>query len=353
MNRHGPTLRLFALLFLFITGAGLAPAVLAQDALQEARTAFRNGEIDQAIDLLVDLTQDPGIDKQTQADVYTVLGRAYVAKRNTDEAKEAMAKLLKLEPPLIELDPVRETPQLMRAYYEARYELCGSYTVDPRCGSDEGPQVKTLAVADFTNAATSDHETYDPMRQGVASLLVGQLNAGIDLKVVERERIQWLLDELELQRDATVVDQSTAVRVGRLMGATHVIFGTFYVQKRFLSRKMVLQARIVDVETGEILRSENVSGKPKNVYGLAEDLGLKMAQAINVTLASVEEDPVRRFTKSLDAMMAYSRGEAFMERGAYQEAREKFLEALSYDPQFTLARIKADTVEPMLLASAN
>ncbi len=352
MNRHRPFRRLL-LLALLLTAGGLVPAAQAQDALEEARAAFRNGEIDQAITLLVGLTQDPAIDKETKAEVYTVLGRAYVAKRRADEAKQAMAKLLELEPPFIELDPVRETPQLMRAYYEARYELCGSYTVDPRCGQDEGPRVKTLAVADFTNAATVDHETYDPLRQGIASLLVGQLNAGVDLKVVERERIQWLLDELELQRNAAVVDQSTAVRVGRLLGATHVIFGTFYVQKRFLSRKMVLQARIVDVETGEILRSESVTGKPGDVYDLAEDLGLKMAQAINVTLANVADDPVRRFTKSLDAMMAYARGEAFLERGAYREAREKFLEALSYDPQFTLARIKADSVEPMLLASSN
>ena len=345
---------LLAALVLLAAAAAL-PAQAQTDPLQEARIAFRNGDFTEATALLEQLANDSSIDKDTQAEVYTVLGRVYMAERRDDEAKDAMMALLKLEPPVIELDPVRETPQLMRTYYEARYELCGSYTVDPMCGraNPDGPTIQTIAIGDFTNAATHNHNTYDPLRQGIASMMVGQLNAGIDLKVVERERLSWILDEQNLMRDANIVDQRTAVRVGRLLGANHFIFGVFSTEKRLFSRRMRIVARIVDVETGELIGAEEVTGRPGQVYEMTERLVLKLANAINVTIASGEEDPVRRYTKSLDAMIAYESGEALLSRGSYRAAHEKFLEALTYDPQFSLAQVKIDSIEPMLIASAD
>ena len=144
----------------------------------------------------------------------------------------------------------------MKIYYEVRKDVDG-YEVQKR-----DPGMKTLAIMDFTNSSITDKEDFDPLQQGLATLMIHNLNGATDLKVVERERIQWLLEEQALQRDTDVVDQQTAVRAGKLLGAHAVLFGGFIVN----NRRMWVNARLVDVETGEILLTEQVNTRPDDFF---------------------------------------------------------------------------------------
>ncbi len=114
---------------------------------------------------------------------------------------------------------------------------------------------------------------------------------------------------------------------------------------------MRINARLVKVETGEILMTEQVAGKDKDFFELAEQLSLKVAQGINVTL---QESTIgeRTDTRSLDAMLSYSEGLDLLEKENYQAAYLKFLDALEYDKNYERARQKAESLKPLLAASA-
>ena len=318
----------------------LAAPLYAQNAdLDEAVATYQSADFDGAITQFAYLAGDSTRDKQVRKQALQYLGRAYVAKRMEDEARGAIQELLQLEPPLVELDPDVEPPPLMNLYYEVRKEFEGDYTVERA-----DPGLQTIAIIDFNNnSITTDQAQLEPLGRGLSSLMINHLNGSTDLKVVERERLQWLLSELDLQQSGRV-DQETAVRAGKLLGATTVLLGDFMKMDR---RNMVVNVRLVKVETGEVLITDQVRGRADRFYEMAEELSLEVARAINAHIETTNMG-ARGETRSLDAMLSYSEGLALLEQKDYRAAYEKFLEALEYDSSYKRAQLKADSIKPLL-----
>lgn len=65
---------------------------------------------------------------------------------------------------------------------------------------------------------------------------------------IERQRIEELLFELKLQK-ADGIDQESAVKIGNLLGAQLMVFGSFAA----LNDIVIVTARVVSVESGEII----------------------------------------------------------------------------------------------------
>ncbi len=322
----------------------VAPALaVAQDAtLAEAKDEYIFAEYDRAIELFSEIAHSAEYDAETRIEAFRYLGRSYIAKDEEQEAREAMTELIDLEPPIVELDADSEPPPLIELYYEARREAQGNYQVEQR-----DPELQTLAVMDFTNNSVDQRDRFDGLSNGLPSMMINYINNGVDLKVIERERIQWILDELELQRQDDVVDQSTAVRTGELLGANAVVFGSYIV----LNDQMRISARVVNVETGEVLLGEEVTGEAENFFTLIEDLSQEVTRAVNVEAEETQLGSEE--TNSLDAMMAYSDGLEYMEQGDYRAAFEKFMEAVDYDASFVRAERKAESLRPMLAMSGD
>jgi TolB-like protein len=316
-----------------------APLATAQPAaFQDAKEAYEFAEFERAITLFSDVAQDTTAAIEYRRESLRYLGRAYIARNKRGEAREALRSLVELEPPIVELDPDREPPTIMDLYYEVRKQVAGSYQVERR-----DPGLQTIAILDFTNSSVDERERYDSLTKGFPSMMVNYMNGATDLKVIERERLQWLLKELDLQRRADVVDQSTAVRMGKLMGASTMLFGSYIVHED----RMWLSARLVKVETSEVLLTERLFGEPDEFFDLVEKLSLAVTRAINVEMEETELGTGSE-TRSLDAMMAYSDGLVELEQGNYRAAYEQFLKAKEYDPNYERAQIKMESLKPML-----
>lgn len=315
-----------------------ATTAFAQDsALSQAKEEYQFAEYDKAVELFAGVAEDQAATKSDRSQALRYLARAHVAMNEPSQARDAVRKLVKMKPN-VEFDPDIEPPPVMDIYYDVRKEMSG-YSVQ-----NDG-KLQTLAVMDFSNDSVDERERFGGLEKGLPSMMINYLNGGMDLKVIERERIQWLLNELELQKDEEKVDQSTAVRTGKLLGANAVVFGSYTV---FEGRMMIL-ARVVKVETGEVILGEQVDGAPDEFFSLIEELSTKITRSINVEMEEAKLGTSE--TKSLDAMMAYSDGLSLLEDGEYRAAREKFLQAVEYDDSFSRARIKAESIKPMLAAS--
>ncbi|MBT8400662.1 MAG: CsgG/HfaB family protein [Rhodothermia bacterium] len=306
--------------------------------LSTAIDAYFAADFDAATKLLAELSSDASNPMDVRREALQYLGRCYIAQRLEDEARSAIMELLQLEPPLVELDPDVEPPSLMKLYYDVRRDIRGSYDLEKT-----DPGLQTLAIIDFTNNSIDDAVKLAPLKWGLSSLLINQLNGATQLKVVERERLNWLLEELDLQKDAARVDQATAVRAGKLLGVTAVLLGSYMK----LGNDMILNSRLVKVETGEILATDQVQGSANKVLQLAQELSLKVAKSINVEVKQ-DELGTRNDTSSLDAMISYSEGLALLEEDDYSAAYLKFMEALEYDDGYERARVKAENLRPLL-----
>ncbi len=315
-----------------------ADSTLLKKQFRDAMGAYQSADFDRAIDLLAELSYNPEAGRMLRRDALQLLGRAYVASRKDEAARQALTSLMDLEPPQIELDPDIESPHLMRVYYDVRKACNKGYGLE-----HVGPGMKTLAVIDFTNSSIDDYERLQPLSKGLASLLISQLNGASQLKVVERERIQWLLDELDLQQEAGRVDQQTAVHAGKLLGVHAVLLGSYIKH----GKDLLVSVRLVSVETGEILATEQEHGRAEDFFTIAQNLSIKVAKGINVALEDTRLG-ARTETRSLDAMMSYSEGLDLLESEDFRSAYEKFLEALDYDPTYTRAKLKAESLRPLL-----
>ena len=306
--------------------------------LDAATEKYSSGRYAEAIAALKAIERNRANAVLVRQEALRYLARAHLAQGEVEQARAALHDLLALEPPVVELNPDVESPPLMRLYYEARRAHHDSYEV-----RGAGPSVQTLAVMDFTNSSVDDFERFAPLQQGLPSIMINQINGATDLRVVERERIQWILEELELQQDAERIDQDTAVQLGRLLGAHAVLLGAFTV----LGDQMWMSVRLVDVETGEVLLAEQVRGARDNFLELTENLSLSITEAINASLDAGTLGQQRE-TRDLNAVMAYAEGLVLLERKDYAGAYEKFQQALDHDPDYTRAAARATSLRHLL-----
>jgi len=88
------------------------------------------------------------------------------------------------------------------------------------------PEPGSIAVQAFVNQGDA---SYRAMAKGLAAMIIADLSKVPGLKVLEREKVQLLVNEAKLG-DSGLADKESAVRSGRLMRAEKVVVGNFEVQ---------------------------------------------------------------------------------------------------------------------------
>ncbi|MCP4872494.1 MAG: hypothetical protein GY898_27700 [Proteobacteria bacterium] len=202
--------------------------------------------------------------------------------------------------------------------------------------------VPTLAVTYFDN--NSSEARYDPLGHGLADMLITDLSGLEQLQVVERGRLAEVLKELELQ-SSSFVDPSTAVEVGKGLGAQYVLTGAFAA----VDPSMRIDARIVNVATGEVVQADQVTGQADEFFLLEKELATQIVNRLGVSMSARESARMGRIaTENFDAFVAYSNGLAALDRGSLDEARDALNAALEADDRFALASSALEDLEERL-----
>lgn len=127
-----------------------------------------------------------------------------------------------------------------------------------------------VAVLDF-QLHGEGYETRD-MGKIVAEWLITALVRDGRFEVIERRLLEKILTEQQLGLSG-IMDESSASKLGRMLGAKVVISGSVMS----LKGQIEVNARIIDVQTGSVIAAENV--KSRSTEGL-EDMVFQMAKAI-------------------------------------------------------------------------
>jgi len=189
---------------------------------------------------------------------------------------------------------------------------------------DKPPE--TLAILPFENNSVTDPERFEPLSKGLAAMLTTDLNKnGSALKLIERNKIQALLKEIALSQ-AGSVDNATAVRVGKILGAQAIAFGSFMV----LGSDVRIDVRIIKVETSELIVSESIMGTSDGFMELESRLAEKIAGSLRVALAP--KQPTAE--SSIEAALYFSQGLEALDRGDKETARKFFDQCIAQDPGY-------------------
>mgnify|MGYP003880976931 CR=1 FL=1 len=97
---------------------------------------------------------------------------------------------------------------------------------------------------------------------------VSMINTG-KYRVVERETLDKVLREQNLQVGSAVIDENSAVKIGKILGAEFIIIGN--VVK--LGETYTINTRMVDVQTGEVIITaiKTTKGEADQLLGIVRE----------------------------------------------------------------------------------
>ena len=331
---------LCVLVFMMSTVFAQAQANI-DDQIASADKLFHGAQFQDAIIKLTDLLTSGELSKDQEVQALKLLGAAAVGAKYLDQAKSYLKKLAELDP-TIDLDADVWAPDIMRVWYEVT-----KGRVIPAQASGEGGagKIETIAVMYFDNNSVVDHDKLDALSKGLASMMIYEVKKVSQLKVVERDRINFLVDELKLQQ-SDLVDKSTAVRIGKLVGAHTLLMGGFM---KLSKNEFRIDARLVKVETGEIIKAEYIEGKPDEIMKLEKDLVVKVLANLDIKPTEIEKKEIMKGRDaSFDALYHYSRGLAYEDKKEYMAAFQQYQKALKLAPGYAEAEKKMSRLEPFV-----
>jgi TolB-like protein len=196
----------------------------------------------------------------------------------------------------------------------------------------------TIAVLPFENSGSygQDREAFDALEVGLPAILSATLAAHPAVTVVESGRVAQTLDQQKLAT-AHRFDAGSAAGVAKATGARYAVTGSF----ADFYGKFRINARVVDAQTGEILRV--VSNDDPKLQDRAQLAAIVQAVAGRVVdamgLAAYPPDvAARRRSVSTEALTEFSRGLMFEGRGDRARAAEAYQRALTSAPDLDEAR---------------
>jgi TolB-like protein len=244
---------------------------------------------------------------------------------------------------------------MTKLFRTAPLALLGASLVAPRAPVAAQSAKPTVAIMYFNNnVITKDARDYDGLSKGLPDFLITEMSSNPSIRVVERDQVQKLIDEQKLV-GAGQVDRESAVKVGKLLGAQHMIFGGFMADPKGNFR---IDARAVNVETGVIEFTDRVQDRSDNVLTLVGQLasrlnaGLKLpASPMRTGDASAPSGAQQAGAPSparlpMRVAVLYGKALDMADRGDKTRAVELFSAVLKEFPDYTPARVGMAKVKP-------
>ena len=191
------------------------------------------------------------------------------------------------------------------------------------------------------------------LRKGLAQMLITDLSANEAFLLVERDRIEALLNEHRLGLEGKL-DPISAAQVGKLLGARYMVLGGFFD----LNKALRVDARLVEVETGRVLGSIGVTGSPGDFLAVERQTAQKVEQlltthALAQSPAAVQAPQVRRRAIQLPAKLSVETAVTYasaldqIDHGNKPTAVATLKRALKEQPDFALAALDLDRLGPL------
>ena len=211
--------------------------------------------------------------------------------------------------------------------------MAAALATPPAAAQDTRPGIGVLS---FENGGSYglESEDYDAFEVGLQQMLITELAINTDLRLVDRGRIQEVLGEIDLGASGKV-DANTAAQIGQIVGAKYMILGGFidwYSDLRF-------DARIVEVETSEIVQAKFVRGKRGDMFDMVVELADQITRGAELAPLSQSLMNERKDIKlSEEAVRLYTKGVFYQDRGDNERAIELFSQVTREFPEYSPAQ---------------
>lgn len=210
------------------------------------------------------------------------------------------------------------------------------------------PAANTVAVLPFHNRSADPGLT--PLQKGFAFLLMTDLAQVEGITVVERVRLQALLEELRLGASGLVEKQSEP-RLGRLLGAGHLVGGDLTSGPH---TEVGILSDVLRVSDQSSLGRPAAEGMLEQIFEMEKKILFGVVDLLRIKLTKPQREKLSQpLTTSYQALLYLSCGLDATDRGNFEQAGSCYRRALKEDPQFTPARAALEELTALRLTTEN
>jgi len=310
----------------------------------------------QSVDALRDLgaiymrTGNPLEANRYLTDGYTLGSRDpkllfYLGMANEELGKTDTA--LRLYETYTDIPPGSDFRRLMSGRYSSLLRATSNEQMRDRVANEASivsSDIIDNAIAVFALEYKGTDESYAGIGRGLAEWFSLDLVKVSQLTVLERVRLQSLIDEVNLGTSG-IVDPSTAPRAGRLLRAGRVVSGTYSVLS---NNRLQVSAAHVETNTTVVATLPSQEDDLDNFFRLEKRLVFALLADLGIELTEAEEDAIQEVpTRNLQAFLAYSRGLLMEDQSNFGAAAAFFQQASQLDPNFDAASANSETATGM------
>ena len=194
----------------------------------------------------------------------------------------------------------------------------------------------TVAILYFDYTGKDDQ--MGMLRKGLAQMLISDLSGNASFEIVERDRLQEILEELKLNQ-TNQIDKGSANKIGKLLGARYMVLGGYFD----LMGSLRVDARVVEVETGKVIKSVGSTSKPEEFLNLQQRLSGELTSVLSTELKSstapTKDRPKPPKELRVSTARKYSEALDAIDKKDKETAKAKLKEVLKEQPDFSLAQI--------------
>ncbi|MCP4706430.1 MAG: hypothetical protein GY865_17670 [candidate division Zixibacteria bacterium] len=325
----------------------MAGSVMAQteatvaDKLAEAINYYGELEFDQGLDVATGLLKGGSASSTDSIAIYAVMSMLNYGKGEEFLGKsyKFLEKMAAIGPCTINLPHEFWPQQLRHQWYNVARDK-GALA----CPGDKDGDIQTVAIMEFDNYSVGKYqEELGFLTKGIADFFEADFAKFSDLKVVERDKVDFILNEIAITESGKV-SSSTAIQVGKLLGAQIMVFGNV---TQIDGKKCKMMVKAVKVETSEIIATVEKEGKP-DYFKMEKELVKELAAKLDMTLSDETSAMLDAGgTESFDAATLYSKGLHYMDKYDYKKAYDFFKLAYEKDNSFVEAKKKMDIYRPL------
>ena len=350
----------FLILFLLLAGC-------ARSNYRQGLAASEKGDYDQALALLYKAVQERPDDHRA----WRELGTAWYRTDSLGKAEEAFAASNRISPNAFSnfylgliFERTGETDKAIRVYGAAA-KLQGDdrtrklirdrlgILIDRQLAEDARQAVRgedtlsvhslpenSIAVINFNGSYLPPD--FQPLALGLAEFVAMDLSKIPALKVLERVKINVILDELKLG-ESSYADSRLAPRMGKLLGSRRIVLGTVTGAGESGFR---IDGRLVDTVDGDASGTQSNEGDLNRFFDVEKKFVFALLDTLGIEISKTERDAIEEVpTESFLAFMAFSKGLSYERRGMYDDATNSFRDAGNQDPGFIEASSLAGKME--------
>ena len=191
------------------------------------------------------------------------------------------------------------------------------------------------SVAVFYFLSLSEDPQWRPLQKGIAEMIITDLSQVEELKVIERLRLNRLIEEMNLSMTG-LMDESTGPRLGKLLGARSIVKGSYLITS---TMQTTLDAGIYPFDGIVPPEPKHIEGNLTQLFQMEKQIVLQILAHFGIEMTQPQRERFYRIpTKNMNAFMYYCKGLDALDHNDFASAQDMFREAVFMDNDFIEAR---------------